>query len=75
MVRLGNTNIKAVDGLDKTIKDDIILNHDIIDVCIDNRRCIVNRTPEQKGGFLWFYAKHGHVKFKSIKISPLVMNN
>ncbi|SEW51844.1 family 43 glycosylhydrolase [Chitinophaga arvensicola] len=72
IVSLGNTNIKAVDGLDKTIKVDIILDNDIIDVCIDNRRCIVNRTPEQKGGFLWFYAKHGNVKFKSIKISPLV---
>lgn len=75
IVSLGNTDIKAVEGLDRTIKVDIILTNDIIDVCIDNRRCIVNRTPEQKGDFLWFYAKHGNVKFKSIKISPLVTNN
>lgn len=75
IVSLGNTDIKAVGGLDKTIKVDIILTNDIIDVCIDNRRCIVNRTPEQKGGYLWFYAKHGNVKFKSIKISPLVKSN
>ncbi len=68
---LGNTMIKAVDGLDKPLKIDMILDDDIIDVSIGGKRCIVNRMPEQKGGYLWFYAKHGHVKFKSIKISPL----
>jgi len=70
-VSLGNTMIRAVSGLNKTIKLDIIVKDDIIDVSIDNKRCIVNRTPEQKGSFLWFYAKHGEVKFKSIKVSPL----
>lgn len=70
-VSLGNTMIRAVKGLDKTIKVDIIVKDDIIDVSIDNKRCIVNRTPEQKGDFLWFYAKHGTVKFKNVTISPL----
>ncbi len=74
IVSLANTDIKAVKGLDKTIKVDIILKDDIIDVCIDNRRCIVNRLPEQIGDFLWFYAKHGKVKFKSISVSPLAEN-
>lgn len=71
IVSLGNTDIKAVQGLNKSITVDIILKEDIIDVCIDNRRCIVNRTPEQRGNFMWFYAKHGTVSFKSIKVSPL----
>lgn len=70
-VSLGNTSIKAVNGLNNSIKVDMILKHDIIDVCVDNRRCIVNRTPEQKGSFLWLYAKHGKVKFKSIKVYPI----
>jgi hypothetical protein len=74
-VSLGNTMIRAVSGLNKSIKLDIIVKDDIIDVSIDNKRCIVNRTPEQKGGFLWFYAKHGEVKFKSIKVSPLKEEN
>ena len=74
-VSLGNTMIRAVSGLNKTIKLDIIVKDDIIDVSIDNKRCIVNRTPEQRGGFLWFYAKHGEVKFKSIKVSPLKEEN
>lgn len=74
-VSLGNTMIRAVGDLNKTIKVDIIVKDDIIDVSIDNKRCIVNRTPEQKGSFLWFYAKHGNVNFKSIKVSPLIDNN
>ena len=49
----------------------ILSKDDIIDVCVDNRRCIVNRCPEQKGDQLWLYAKQGNVIFKSIKISEL----
>src|ERR1700730_3893234 len=52
-VNLGNTSISAVNGLNKPIQVDIIMKDDIIDVCIDNRRCIVNRTIEQKGDYLW----------------------
>jgi beta-fructofuranosidase len=70
-VWLGNTMIRAVDGLDRPVKIDIIMKDDLIDVSVGGKRCIVNRVPEQKGGYLWFYAKHGNVKFRSIKISPL----
>ncbi|GAB3932012.1 family 43 glycosylhydrolase [Mucilaginibacter myungsuensis] len=73
-VSLGNTMIKAVDGLDKTVKIDLVINNDIIDMSIDGRRCIVNRTIEQKGDMVWFYAKHGRVKFKSINVQPLKDN-
>jgi beta-fructofuranosidase len=75
IVSLGNTNIKAVRGLHKPVKVDIILYDDIIDVCIGEKRCIVNRTPEQKGSLVWFYAKHGSVIFKSIKVNPITENN
>ena len=69
---LGNTSIKAVSGLNKPFTVDIILKDDIIDVCIGGKRCIVNRVPEQKGNMFWIYAKHGRVKFTSIKVRPLV---
>src|SRR5690606_14796969 len=68
IVNLAGDEIRAVAGLGRAIKIDLILKDDIIDVCIDGKRCFVNRKPEQKGSFLWFYAKHGTVKFKSIKI-------
>jgi hypothetical protein len=67
-VRLADTHISAVDKLNGNIKLDIIMKGSIIDVCVDGRRCIVNRLYEQKGDHLWLYAKHGKVKFKSITI-------
>jgi beta-fructofuranosidase len=68
-VSLGNTSISAVSNLNNTVKIDIIMKGSIIDVCVDNRRCIVNRCYEQKGNKLWIYARHGNVLFKSVKIA------
>jgi len=71
VVQLGNVSIESVEGLNNTLTIDIVMMNDIIDVCINNRRCIANRCPEQKGEQLWFYTRHGDVSFKSIKISEL----
>ncbi|WP_188315938.1 glycoside hydrolase family 32 protein [Chitinophaga agrisoli] len=71
IVKLANTSIEAVDGLDKKITLDIIVKNSIIDVCVNGKRCIVNRLYEQKGSYLWLYAKHGKVKFSAIKVYPL----
>lgn len=73
-VSLGNTTILGVNDLNKPVKVDIVMKNGIIDVNIDNRRTIINRTYEQNGSFVWFYAKHGKVIFKSINISPLTEN-
>lgn len=70
-VSLGNTTITGVNGLNHAIQVDIIMKDNIIDVCVDNRRCIVNRVIEHNGNNLWLYAKHGNVDFKSIKISGI----
>lgn len=70
-VSLGNTTIYGVDGLNKTVKVDIIMADGILDADIDHRRTIVNRTYEQHGDVIWLYAKHGQVHFRSINISPI----
>lgn len=70
-VSLGNTSIKGVSSLDHQVQIDIVMKDDIIDVCVDNRRCIVNRVIEHKGSHLWLYAKHGSIEFKSIKIAEI----
>ena len=70
-VFLAETSISAVDDLDHRIHVDIILTGDIIDVCIDNRRCIDNRLYDQKGKQLGFYVKHGKATFRDIRIEPL----
>ncbi len=70
-VQLGNKSIAVVENLGKAISVDIIMKDDIIDVCVDDRRCIVNRFVQQTGDQLWLYAKQGNVLFKSIKIQEL----
>jgi sucrose-6-phosphate hydrolase SacC (GH32 family) len=75
IVSLANTSIYAVSGLNKPFKIDIIMKNDIIDVCINEQRCIVNRLPERKGDYIWFYAEHGKVIFKDIKIYPILNDN
>ena len=74
-VRLHDSSINAVTGLDKPMKLTIVMKDDIIDVCIDSRRCIVNRLPEKKGGQLWFFARNGEVKFENIKVCPIVSSD
>jgi hypothetical protein len=71
-VCLGNTCIADVDGLDKPFKLDIVMSDAILDVSVNGKRCIVNRLPEQKGDFLWFYVKHGKAGFRSVRIRPLI---
>lgn len=73
-ISLGNTSIGGVSGLDKPIQVDIIMKDSIIDVCVDNRRCIVNRVIEHMGNNLWLYAKHGKVEFKSVAVSEIKDN-
>jgi beta-fructofuranosidase len=70
-VQLGNKGIEAVENLGNSILVDIVMKGDIIDVCINNHRCIVNRCPELKGDQIWLYAKQGMVHFTSIKIYDL----
>ena len=72
LVSLADTRIETVSGLDKPFSVDIIMENDIIDVCINDQRCIVNRLPEKKGNSIWFYAKHGKVMFKNLKIYPTI---
>jgi len=71
MVKLHGETIYAVDGLDRPFSLEIILKGDIIDVCIDNRRCIVNRCPELRGDRLFFFAHNSEVTFSDIEIRPL----
>lgn len=67
-----DASLDNVDALDKKLTLTIVMKDDIIDACIDGRRCIVNRLPDQNGTYLWFYAQGGSVKFSNIRISKLL---
>jgi len=65
------SSIYDVEGLDSPFTLDIIAKDDIIDVCIDNRRTLVNRVSESHGDRLFFFCQNGDVTFESIEIRPI----
>lgn len=68
---LGEQRIVGVDGLDKPFTLEIILKGDIIDVCIDDRRTLIDRCPEQYGQQLFLYAQDSEVTFEVVEIQAL----
>ena len=70
-VFLHNTGINTVKDLRKPIHIDLILKDEFVDMCVNGKRCIVNRLPEQKGQKLYLFIKNGNVLFKNIRIESI----
>lgn len=71
-VILNQQSISCVEGLNKPFSLEIIVKDDIIDVCVDERRCLVDRCPELQGDRIFFFCQNGEVTFDSIEIAPLI---
>ena len=63
--------ITGVEGLDQAITLDVVLKDDIVDVCVDGRRCLVNRYPELRGDRLFLFCQNGDVAFESLEVRAL----
>lgn len=70
-VIMHNTSIHAVSDLGQTIALDVIVYDEFFDVSINNKRCILNRLPEQKGTNLFFYVKNGKAVISDIQIQEI----
>ncbi len=70
-VTLNGQSISCVEGLDQPFSLEIIVKDDIIDVCADNRRCLIDRCYELLGDRLFFFCQNGDVTFDTIEIAPL----
>ena len=70
-VLMHNTSIHGVKELDKPILLDLIVNGEFFDVSINNKRCVLNRLPEQKGKNLFFYVKNGNAVIRDIRIQEI----
>ncbi len=70
-VRLHDAAIYGVTGLDGIFDVEIVVKDGMIDLCIDNRRCLINRCPEQHGGHLFLYGRNGSVKWSEIQVRLL----
>jgi hypothetical protein len=71
MVKLNNESIFGVDGLDQPFRVEIVLKDDIIDVCIGNRRLIVDRCPERRGDYLFCFAQDATITIANLEVRPL----
>jgi hypothetical protein len=74
-VELFDQVITEVDGLGDPFTLDVVLQDDLIDVCIDRRRCLINRCPGLQGDQLLFFAHSGSVAFDAICVRPLVASS
>ena len=72
VVRLNHETIFAVDGLDRPYALDLLANGDILDVCIDGRRCLTDRCPQRQGDQLYFYAQNAEVALHEVTVQPLL---
>jgi len=64
--------ILGVEGMDRPFWLDMVLKGDIIDVCVDGRRTLVARCPEQRGDRLFLFAHCASVTFREITVCPLL---
>lgn len=70
-VRLQDQVITRVDALLQPLRLDLMVCDSLIDCCIDGRRCLIDRCPEQHGDGVLFYACNAAALFRDIRLSPL----
>ena len=66
-VQLNQQQIFGVEGLTQSFKLEIVMQEDIIDVCIDKRRTVIDQCPERKHDGLILYAHHSEVVFEILE--------
>lgn len=70
-VELHDAVLDPVVGLDAPFTLDIILKEDLIDVCLNDRHCLINRCPQQHGDRLTFFCHTGSIEFTEVTIRSL----
>jgi hypothetical protein len=63
--------LDKVPGLDQAFTIDLIVKDDLVDVCVGNRRTLINRHSAN-GDRLLLFVRNGEVTFDDIKVRPLL---
>jgi hypothetical protein len=71
VVRLNEQRLFGVAGLNQPLTLDIILSNDIIDVCINGRRTLIDRCPERRGPQLYIYGQDSEVSIEIEVVAKL----
>jgi hypothetical protein len=71
-MELFDATIAPVVGLDAPFTLEIILKGDLIDLCLNDRYCLINRCPGSNGELLTFFCHTGSILFEQVTVCPLV---
>lgn len=71
-IELHDAAVGPVEGLDAPFTLEIVLKDELIDVCVNNRYCIINRCPQQQGDHLTLFCHQGAIEFEGLTVQPLV---
>jgi hypothetical protein len=61
-------SLQGVEGLDRPFSIELVMTGDILDLCIDERMCFVNRYGEARGDRLFLFCENGEVTFEGLQI-------
>ena len=67
-----NAALYQVEDLDKPLTIEILACGEVLDVCIDHRRTLINRQAASDGDRLFFYCQDGAATFEGIEVRPLL---
>ena len=65
-----NWGMDGIPDLDKEFTIDMIVKDNFVDVCVGNRRTLIN-GGSANGDRLFFFARNGEVEFEDIEVRPL----
>ena len=71
VVTLQQQQLCAVAGLDRPFTLEVMLWDDIIDLCIDGRRTLLDRCPQRRGAAVMVYAEDAAVMFELAAVTAL----
>jgi hypothetical protein len=67
----GGHSLAEVEGLDRAFSVDVILKGNILDVCVDGQRTLVNWVPNLSGDQMILFVEKGEATFGQIVAQPL----
>jgi hypothetical protein len=70
-VSVGDLSIDGVNGMDQPLNIELFVTDTIVDLCINNSRCLINRWPFSETNRFFIWCANGKAAFRNIEIAPL----
>jgi len=62
----------GIEGLDRAVDVVVCLKDSVIDVCLNERRTLVERCFDHRGAHLGLFAEAGEARIENLSLSPLL---